>query len=211
MPRLVLISDTHGLGRPFIPDGDILIHAGDLTMMGRTYQIEDVGNWLRSLPHKHKIVIAGNHDWLFERSRFDAVNALGRGIIYLENSSVTVEGLKFYGSPVTPWFNDWAFNIRGSTAIRPFWDAIPSDTDVLITHGPPIGVLDQVSSLGNTEHLGCGELLMAILRIRPKIHVFGHIHGGYGRHETKFGTVCYNASMSDESYKLVHKPWVVDL
>lgn len=203
--KVVLISDTHEKIAP-VPSGDILIHAGDLTMMGRADKIVQAGNWLRSLPHKHKIIIAGNHDFMFERDRATALALLGPGIIYLENELVTVEGLRIYGSPVQPWFCDWAFNVHRGAPIRKFWDLIPEDLDVLITHGPPRGILDTSSLKG--EHCGCDDLLMAVKWKRPKVHVFGHIHGGYGTC-TIGPTTFYNAAVLDEAYNAVHAPWVV--
>jgi Icc-related predicted phosphoesterase len=210
MTKVVLISDTHGM-EPKVPDGDILIHAGDLTMMGTYTQVAKAGTWLRSLPHKHKVVIAGNHDYLFEKNLPDARAMLGPGIQYLENSSTTIDGLKIYGSPVQPRFFDWAFNVDRGEAIRKYWDMIPEGVDILVTHGPPRGILDQANAKLRTEHCGCDDLWDAIHRNPPKIHVFGHIHGGYGTETTKFGTVCYNASVVDEAYKLANKPWVVEL
>src|SRR5208282_1908879 len=165
--KIVMISDTHGF-KPTVPDGDILVHAGDLTMRGSKTQVEDAGKWLNSLPHKHKIVIAGNHDWLFQKDLSLAKDLIaGDGVEYLENSEVWVEGLKFYGSPVQPWFYDWAFNVPRGEAIREYWNRIPADTDVLITHGPPRGILDQANAKLNTEHCGCDDLYEAIERVRP--------------------------------------------
>jgi Icc-related predicted phosphoesterase len=206
--KLILISDTHGF-EPKVPDGDILIHAGDLTMNGTYNQVAKAGTWLRSLPHKNKIVIAGNHDWLFEKNLPDARAMLGPGIHYLENSSTTVERLKIYGSPVQPRFFDWAFNVDRGAKIKAYWDMIPDNVDVLVTHGPPRGILDQANPARNTEHCGCDDLWDAIHRIQPRIHVFGHIHGGYGKQETKFETMCYNASVVDEAYRLRNEPWEV--
>lgn len=206
--RVVMISDTHGMECD-VPDGDILVHAGDLTMTGTSGQIERAGNWLRSLPHRHKIVVAGNHDWKFERNQAQALFALGEGFHYLENNGVELEGLKFWGSPVTPWFYDWAFNVRRGADILEYWNQIPSGLDMLITHGPPRGILDQASPKMNTEHCGCDDLLLAVKEKKPKVHVFGHIHGGYGQAvvgETAF----YNVSIVDEAYKVAHKPWWTD-
>ena len=208
--KVVLISDTHGF-QPQVPDGDILIHAGDLTMRGTHGQVTEAGNWLNSLPHKYKVVIAGNHDWLFEKNLSEAKTLLGTDIIYLENSDITIEGIKIYGSPVQPRFFDWAFNVNRGDAIRHYWDMIPTDTDILVTHGPPRQVLDQSNAKLHTEHCGCDDLFSAIERIRPKIHVFGHIHGGYGKQEMTFGTTCYNASIVDEAYHVRNKPWVLEI
>ena len=210
--RIVLISDTHGF-EPEVPEGDILIHAGDLTMSGIHQQVAAAGAWLQMLPHKYKVVIAGNHDWLFQRDLKTALDRLGdldKGIIYLENAYEIVNGLKIYGSPVQPTFFNWAFNIDRGEPIRNYWNMIPNDVDILITHGPPMGILDQANERLNTEHCGCEELLLAIKRVKPRVHVFGHIHGGYGN--VQLGeTAYYNASVVNEAYEVTNKPWVIDL
>jgi predicted phosphodiesterase len=220
--RIVFISDTHGLhGRMSapIPDGDILIHAGDGTNVGRMNEIAATGVWLRSLPHKHKIFIAGNHDWMFEKNRAMAVQLLNQGltgdtlnskIVYLEDSAVEIEGLKIYGSPWQPRFLDWAFNLDRGETIKQKWDLIPEGLDILITHGPPMGILDQVSPVLGTDHLGCEELIKAVERAKPKVHVFGHIHGGYGKVQYP-NTLFVNAAICDEAYKPWREPVVIDL
>src|SRR5271170_4080000 len=173
-----------------VPDGDILIHAGDATMMGRMNEIAAAGVWMRNLPHKHKIFVAGNHDWMFEKNPTLAVDLFNQGILgltdkpgstYLQDSEVTVEGLRIYGSPWQPRFYDWAFNLDRGAAIKAKWDLIPEGLDVLITHGPPMGIHDQITPHLGSNHLGCEELMTAVERVKPKIHVYGHIHGGYGK------------------------------
>lgn len=216
--RVVFISDTHNLHDRMIspiPDGDLLIHAGDATSMGRMHEIAAAGAWLRNLPHKHKIFIAGNHDWLFEKNPTLAVQLLngilGTGdskIVYLQDSAVEIEGLKIYGSPWQPTFYNWAFNLNRGAPIRQKWDLIPEGLDILITHGPPMGIRDQITKGG--DYLGCEELLVAVERAKPKIHVYGHIHGGYGK--TQYGhTLFINAAICNEAYKPVNEPIVIDL
>lgn len=207
--KVVVISDTH-CQKPEIPEGDILIHAGDLTLRGNRQEVSEAALWLQKLPHPYKIVVAGNHDWLFQTNHYPAIAILGDNIIYLENQSCEVLGLKIWGSPVQPTFCDWAFNVDRGEPIRKYWDKIPEGLDILITHGPPAQILDQ-SVPGKSEHCGCEELLVAIKRTRPRIHVFGHIHGGYGKHRTTFDTVCYNASVVDEAYRLRNSPWVLNI
>lgn len=210
MPKLVLISDTHQFhSRVTVPDGDILVFAGDMCSTGSFIEAQSALNWLNKQPYQHVVAIAGNHDFAFERARTRTQLEFGR-INYLENSGVEIEGLKFYGSPVTPRFMDWAFNVDRGAAIRKYWDLIPEDTDVLVTHGPPAVFLDQSAPHLNTEHFGCLDLRDAIARIQPQVHVFGHIHGGYG--QDSYGkTRLFNASICDESYRPVNKPWVVEL
>jgi len=219
MPRIVFISDTHDLqDQVTVPDGDILIHAGDATMLGRMNEIAAAGMWLRKQPHKHKVFVAGNHDWMFQRNRTMALQLLNNGIIgdgngkisYLEDSGVTIEGLHIYGSPWQPTFFDWAFNLDRGAAIKHKWNLIPEGLDVLITHGPPLGIHDQSFPHLGSEHLGCEDLMAAVERAKPKMHVFGHIHGGYGKTQYE-NTLFINAAICNESYKPVNAPIVVEL
>lgn len=206
--RIVCIADTHNFhDRVEVPRGDVLIHAGDLTMRGTIEEIQSALSWLRSQPHAHKVCIAGNHDWLFERDPIQAAALVPEGVTYLQHSSCTIRGLKFWGSPVQPWFFDWAFNRRRGAEIARHWDLIPADTDVLITHGPAYGHLDRV---GNSRPVGCEMLLAQIQKNRPRLHVCGHIHDGYGQ-KTDGHTIMVNASICDEDYQPIHAPVVLDL
>jgi predicted phosphohydrolase len=205
--RVVCLSDTHDLhDRLDVPDGDVLVHAGDFTMSGREAQIRAFDAWLGGLPHRHKIVVAGNHDWLFEREPEKARSLLTHAV-YLQDSDTTVAGLRFWGAPWQPWFFDWAFNLRRGPDLAAKWALIPQGVDVLITHGPPLGVLD-VTDRG--EHVGCEDLLEALERVRPRLHVFGHIHESYGRVDAD-GRVSVNASNCSLEYRPVNPAVVVDL
>lgn len=213
--KLVCLSDTHGRHDAIrVPEGDVLLHAGDGTKRGTKAEVEAWNDWLGRLPHPHKIAIAGNHDFLFQEEP-----ALARTLLtnatYLEDSGIEVGGVRFWGSPWQPWFFDWAFNLRRGEEIRVKWDLIPRGTDVLVTHGPPHGIRDQVAGLMNRlasrrEHVGCEELLAAVLRVRPKVHVFGHIHEGHGSEE-RLGIQFVNASNCDREYRPVQPPIVVEL
>ena len=152
--RIICISDTHGQHASLrVPDGDILIHAGDFMTYGNApREIIDFNAWLGRQSHRNKIVIAGNHDRLFESHSMPARALITNGV-YLEDSGIEVEGLKFWGSPVQPPFNNWAFNVQRGAPIRRHWDKIPMWTDILVTHGPPFGILDQSRPM--TDHLGC--------------------------------------------------------
>ncbi len=112
MPRIVAISDTHSRHNQFVdlPEGDILIHAGDATVQGKFDEVVEFNRWLGTLPYKHKIFVAGNHDFLFEKSP-EMARALMSNAYYLQDSFVVLEGLKIYGSPWQPRFHDWAFNL----------------------------------------------------------------------------------------------------
>jgi len=207
--RIVCVSDTHGQhAKLSVPDGDILIHAGDFMASGDTpKEIDDFNHWLGKQAYRFKIVTAGNHDLMFERHPGAARELLGNAI-YLENSGIEVAGLKIWGSPVQPEFNNWAFNVARGAAIRRYWKMIPAGTDVLVTHGPPFGVLDK--SHPSTANLGCEELAKAVEQIKPRLHVFGHIHGGHGSF-TGDGTRFVNASVVNEAYQLIHQPQVVKI
>lgn len=203
--RLVILSDTHSLHRQVIvPPGDVLIHAGDLTRHGGLDELRDLNAWLGELPHPHKLVIAGNHDWDLQWEP-DETRQLLSNATYLCDSSVAIGGLTFYGSPWTPSIG-WAFS-RGPMALQYHWAELPDGIDVLISHGPPLGALDQNRK---GEHLGDGALAEAVLRIRPRIHCFGHIHEGYGRIGN--GTTTFvNASVCTIQYEPINPPIVIDL
>jgi len=211
MPKIVCLSDTHNCNEQIaVPDGDILIHAGDATIRGTIDEIVLFNYWFAKLPHQHKIFIAGNHDWLFETNNRYARTLLDSSINYLQDSSVEIEGLKIYGSPWQPRFYNWAFNLNRGAELADKWKLIPNNTDILITHGPPHGILDEVTKQYFIENTGCEELRKRVEAVRPKLHVFGHIHCGYGDTE-QFGVKFINASNCDESYEPVNQPIVIDL
>jgi Icc-related predicted phosphoesterase len=214
--KLVLISDTHERHRKLqhpIPDGDILIHAGDFTNDGDALwhgYLKEFNTWLGELRPRFQeiLVVAGNHDASFEKeaehSRKELTNC-----IYLENSGVKINGVKFYGSPVTPMHANMAFNRMRGDMIRPYWEAIPRDTSVLITHGPAAGVLDR----WHPEAPGCGcEDLAAELSKLPKLklHVFGHAHAGYGVRVVD-GSYRVNAALCNVAGIPVNAPIVVEI
>lgn len=203
---LVCIADTHGFHRQLtLPPGDILIHAGDFE--GRTVeQIEDFNAWLGELPFRHKLVIAGNHDLLFDRDPKLARSHLTNAI-YLQDSGVTIDGLHFWGSPVNS-IRGWAFGRERTVKVRKHWDRIPYSTDVLITHEPPYGTLDKTDILA--KHQGCQYLLGAVLRVQPKLHIFGHIHGSYGR-ESASNMTLVNCAVVNNQRQLANPPTVIKL
>ena len=204
--RIVCISDTHNLHSSIvIPDGDILLHSGDSTRRGTESEIRGVNSWLGALPHKHKVIISGNHDFGFQTNPF--AKTWITNATYLYDSEITVEGVRIYGSPWQPWFYDWAFNLERGTEISKVWQKIPNGIDILMTHGPPMGIMDQVAYGGN---VGCEELAKELVRIKPKVHVFGHIHEGYG--ELKQNGIHYvNASSCNVKYQPINPPIVIDL
>lgn len=207
--RLVLISDTHNqhLGLS-LPKGDVLIHAGDVSGRGQVKEVEAFMDWFSGQDFPHKICIAGNHDFFFEQADPTAVHdMIPEGVHYLNDSGVTIEGVSFWGSPITPWFYDWAFNRQRGKEIEAHWALIPEQTRVLITHGPAMGILDR--TLGG-QHVGCADLYARIRDIQPELHVFGHIHEANGRAE-QGNTTYVNASILDHAYQRVFSPQIFDL
>ena len=185
--RLVCISDTHN-EKLQIPSGDVLIHAGDLTVTGTAAEIQAQIDWLVSLPHPYKIVIAGNHDSYFDprsRSPTDADKKLDwKGIHYLQHSNVVLEfperkgrSLNCYGAPQIPECGGKEFAFQYRREEDAWSGTIPRDTDVLVTHTPPRWHLDLPIGMG------CEYLLKEVWRIRPKLHIFGHVHAGRGRED----------------------------
>lgn len=208
MPRIVCLSDTHNYHEEIsVPDGDILIHSGDATQGGTVREIAAFNRWFARLPHRFKIFVAGNHDWLFEIDNQTARRLLDDSIVYLQDSAIQIENLKIYGAPWQPRFYDWAFNLNRGREIAEKWRLIDADTDVLITHGPPLGILDD-TPIGDLA--GCEELRKKVEEICPRAHVFGHIHNGYGTTE-KFGIKFVNAASCDESYAPINAPIAFEL
>jgi Icc-related predicted phosphoesterase len=216
--RLVVTSDCHGkLNQTTIPGGDVLILAGDILanrsgdpdvdaafQLNALRELDDYCGWL---DFKHVLLIAGNHDWVFER--YSGAHRVLKHIIYMEDSGTEIDGVKFWGSPHQPWFFDWAFNLpRNGRELARYWSLIPRDTDVLVTHGPPYGILDL--PFGKGEPAGCELLLKRVQEVEPRVHVFGHIHGSYGRKQTG-RTLFVNACLCNEAYDPVNPPQVIDL
>lgn len=198
--KLVCISDTHNKHKQIeIPDGDVLVHAGDFCSRGSLAEIRDFANWLTDQPHKHKVVVAGNHDFPFEQMP-ERAEPLFESVNYLCDQSVVIGGIKFYGSPWQPRFFDWAFNLDRGEPLRTKWRMIPDDTDVLVTHGPMHGVGDLASS---GIVCGCEDLRDEIeTRIKPRCHIYGHIHEARGIYQ-----VGEMVSVNACSLNLQYKPW----
>ena len=218
---ITFISDTHTKHTELngqLPGGDLLIHAGDIMNSGRnSNDISDFCKWFDGIDnYDHKIFIAGNHDRMFEdtpRKAMEIVNSY-KSIDYLQDDWIEVGNdesmAKIYGSPWQPWFHDWAFNLpKGGPGLYSKWEAIPKDTDILITHGPPQDHLDISGPPYNEPHLGCALLREKVDNQPPKIHVFGHIHGSYG-YKFHNGTHFINASVLNERYEQVNKPLTID-
>lgn len=214
--KITCISDTHNQHLHIPPDwlegGDVLVHAGDISGRGSLREVEEFLAWFNELPYTHKIMIAGNHDFWFEKVSTFAVNEMLQekypNIVYLNDSGIEIDGVKFWGSPVQPWFYDWAFNRMGTDICR-HWDMIPLDTDVLITHGPMKGFLDMTVRGVST---GCPYLLEKSAEMTNlKLFVCGHIHEAYGKFEFPDGGVFVNASILNFNYQVQNKPIVIEI
>jgi len=207
--KIVCISDTHQFHRRVeVPDGDVLIHAGDFSNHGQPNAIRDFNSWMAALPHKHKIVIAGNHDFLFQNHP-DQARLILSDVTYLEDSGIEIEGVKFWGSPWSAEFGDWAF-MGNEARLAEQWAKIPNDTQVLITHGPPLDIMDLVQ---RGERVGSKSLSSRLTELKDlKLHVFGHIHESYGiwQHPEN-GHIFVNASTCDVHYSPINPPIVVEL
>lgn len=219
MAKICAISDTHNQHRNIVCDsGDILIHAGDATGRGYEYELEDFIDWFAEQDYEHKIYVPGNHDIGLENDleKYDK-RFTDNNIMLLNDESVVLRGIsrdnskeyeiKVHGSPITPNFGRWAFMRARGESINKHWMKIPKDTDILITHGPPNGILDEVDRFGGVEHTGCEMLWERVQSVCPKLHIFGHIHEGAGA--LRLGDTEYiNASQLDEYYVLVNQPTV---
>jgi Icc-related predicted phosphoesterase len=207
MMKIVAFSDTHNLHRKTqIPEGDVLIHAGDFTDRGTLEEVQDFLKFFSSLPHPHKILVAGNHDFYFENFP-EETEKMVNGFTYLLDEEVVIDGVKFYGTPWQPRFQNWAFNLDRGAEIKAKWDLIPADVDLLVTHGAPYGIRDQTF---DGEKIGCKDLYDAVKRIKPPYHLFGHVHEGYGQSvigETTF----VNLSICDMHYQAVNIPTIINL
>lgn len=199
--KLTAISDTHTKHKNLnLPGGDILIHSGDCSYQGYANEILNFLAWLEQQKSKYTniVLIPGNHDFGFEtdlpRWKDECET---RGISLLHDSGVELQGIRFWGSGVSPRFNDWAFNRDRGADIARHWDLIPEDTEILVTHGPPNGILDLVP---RGEFVGCEDLLDKVLKTQVKLHVFGHIHEAKG-HLYKHGKTFVNASSLDGRYQ----------
>lgn len=209
--KIVIISDTHNKHRVLrdlekgVPAADVLIHCGDATMRGLIEEVGSFGNWLRSLPYRHKLFVPGNHDFLFDKSaRLGRELVAGKGVHVLIDQPYTIDGVKFYGTPWVPNLEGWAFYGDHITLVSRFHHIL-DDTNVLITHGPPSGLLDN-----GRNHYGSAELAARVAELSYlKLHCFGHIHESYGREDSTHISV--NASTCDIDYNAVNAPVLVEI
>ena len=207
--KLICISDTHNKHHQIpIPDGDVLIHAGDITEGGTKREVLDFLEWFSSQPHQHKIFIAGNHDFYFEKNEDKNIQEIiPQNVCYLKNDGITINNIKFWGSPITPGNGTWAFSEIQSQEISKHWEQIPEDTQVLITHTPPYKIKDV---LNNGRHAGCASLLKTLKNRQIEFHIFGHVHDSYGITSIS-GTKFINASCLDNKDRYLHQPLEVTI
>jgi Icc-related predicted phosphoesterase len=205
--KIVAVSDLHGHFDFDIPKGDVLVIAGDICKFSSdVQQYVSFNRFLGEQPHSYKLFIAGNHDRLLEKMTNTFIKDLIPNGIYLRDKEITIDFIKFYGSPWQPEFGDWAFNLPRGKALANKWKKIPKDTDILITHCPPARILDKV---GN-ENVGCEDLKDAICDRHIKHQIYGHIHEAHG-YWTDSRTEYHNVSVVNEHYELVHRPTVIDI
>lgn len=220
MTKICVISDTHcKWNKLVIPECDILISCGDYSFRGELHVVKDFHKWLNKQPAKHIISVQGNHEKFVESnfalSKLTAQEVCPR-VHFIDEGLVEVEGLRIWCSAITPFFYDWAWNRYPGEEIQKHWDLIPSNVDVICTHAPVFGILDGVlefdKSFGEwgTKHVGCPQLLKKVFEIKPKYHLCGHIHSGYGIEELD-GINFINASICDEQYKAVNSPIIFEI
>jgi Icc-related predicted phosphoesterase len=205
--RLVVLSDTHSQHDEIdVPEGDVLIHAGDMSSGGTLDELRQFNDWLADLPHRRKLFVPGNHDFCFEgQTRDRALDVLTEATCLIDQET-TIDDYTIWGAPWQPKFFDWAFNKRRGRELREKWEQIPESTDLLITHGPPRGIGDEVS---HGERVGCRELYERITVVQPEYHVFGHIHEGYGQYVDN-GVTFVNASVCDVRRSPRNRPIVIE-
>jgi Icc-related predicted phosphoesterase len=211
--KLTFLSDTHSKHNHIPIDhfngGDILLHSGDISSQGYEHEVRNFLKWFDSIPdYDHKIFIAGNHDWLFQRNPKlvkEIMKEYSGRIHYLQDSHITIDGVKIYGSPWQPEFYNWAFNLpRNGEELEHVWSKIPDDTDILLTHGPAYGYVDTVE--GRYDNLGCEKLIHRIKEVNPLIHSCGHIHSGNGVMDNSY-TTFINSSVLSERYNYTYRPY----
>lgn len=204
--NIVAISDTHARHNSVVvPYGDVVIHAGDITTLGSKNQVSNFLYWFSRLPHKHKIFVGGNHDWLLANNKYISSTLIPSNITYLHNSTITINGIKIYGSPNTPIMYGQSFELRDDQ-LQEIWNTIPDDTDILVTHTPPNNILDKNPKGSH----GCKLLAKRLENTKVKYHIFGRIHEGYGL-TTVGGCTYINASSCDGNYSPVNKPVTFEL
>jgi len=205
--KFVVISDTHGKHRELkLPKGDIIIHAGDFCHYGSSDNMYDFLLWYKDLNFERKILIGGNHDFFADEEAERFKELLPMEVSYLNDSQIIINGIKIWGSPVSPDMTGWAFGKERGLEMKEHWDLIPEDIEILITHTPPKDILDKSRS---GKSIGCEELKKRLKSLDLKFHIFGHVHASYGESIIE-GTKFINASNINSTKGLVNKPIVFE-
>ncbi|MEM6376829.1 MAG: metallophosphatase domain-containing protein [Bacteroidota bacterium] len=204
--KIIFISDTHGLHKQLkLPKGDVLIHGGDITEFGKAEEVIDFLQWFEAQDFSYKIFIGGNHDIFLDEFPVEFLEMIPEEVTYLRHNSVDIEGIKIWGSPTTPDMLGWAFG-KHRKDMHDHWRHMPKQMDILLTHTPPMGILDKSSKW---QSLGCEALLRKVVETKPKYHLFGHIHASYGEVEAD-GIKYANGSNLDSLKGLVNPPIIID-
>jgi len=206
--KIVCFSDTHGSESELdVGSGDILVFCGDFGI-GSMDDLLYANRWFGKQNYTHKIFVAGNHDTYLEGMTISDIKLIFDSVTYLQDEMVEIDGIKFYGSPYTPMFNNWAFMLeRCSPELKDKWSDIPYNLDFLVTHGPAYNILDRCQ---NGERVGCEVLQRAIFEKNPKYHLFGHIHHNNGCERLDNNTMAINCSLLDDSYVLKNNPKIIE-
>lgn len=218
--KIIAISDVHcKWNKLTIPECDLLISAGDYSFTGESHVVRDFHKWLNKQPAKNRISLQGNHEKWVE-SNFQLAKQIAEencpGVHFIDEGLVEIEGFKIWCSAITPFFCNWAWNRYPGEDIQKHWDRIPNGVDGIVTHGPVFGILDSLMKFNGQkceweeEHLGCPQLLKKVLKIKPKFHIGGHIHPGFGSH-IKDGILFFNAAICNDAYQVVNKPTVFEI
>ena len=221
--KIGLLSDTHCQHNSvLIPQGlNMIIHAGDFanskSPVLNEHEIYNFIDWYSNLNIKYKILIAGNHDTALEAGLIKSKYINSKGIYYLKDETITIEGIKIFGSPYTPIFaKGWAYNVDRSK-LHKHWALIEKNTDIIVTHGPPMGILDVTDNDGCNFQAGCKSLMRTILKIQPQYHIFGHLHDEPHIYNNGIKTIdiCktqfMNVSMLDSEHNLIHKIKIIEI
>lgn len=216
MTKLIFISDTHTYhDRLLIPDGDFIIHSGDYSFTGTIPEVNSFMTWFSELPHRHKIVVNGNHEKMFWANPTLFESLIPKNVTFLFDRAVALDGLNFYGSPHTKEFCGWAYPYYNPKEAEVIWNRIPDNTDILVTHQPPYKIRDGVPFKLGREGLyvpsldtegdpqGCEVLRERLRTIKPMIHSFGHIHPGTG-YSMIDDTLFINASVCNDNYQPIN-------
>lgn len=215
--KLVCLSDTHQMhDEILVPDGDILIHAGDFTHTGKPKEYTKFLEWYSKQPHKHKLLICGNHEKeISEETEKFQIICKHYDVKLIHDQIYEIEGIKFFGQPRTPRFHNWGWMYERGEEAEKVWSQLPYEIDVLVCHGPPFGFGDQTPVSRFMPEIinnaGCEAQLNKLKQIKPKLVICGHIHYSYGIHLTDFGTLVVNAASCTEGYKPLNKPIVINI